>query len=63
MNTEISRELEAQMAPVGTAELNDIEGGVAPMWTEDGRMVTCTDPLRWRSPGTLYPYPTRFPML
>jgi hypothetical protein len=60
MNTEISRELEAQMAPVETAELNDVVGGVAPMWTADGRMVTCTDPLRWRLPGTLYPtpYPT-----
>lgn len=63
MNTESLRELAACLAPVEPAELNDVEGGVMPMWTADGRMVTCTDPLRWRSPGTLSPTPTRFPML
>jgi len=45
---------------IDLSEMETIHGGVMPMWTADGEMVTCTDPRRWQSPGTLYPWPYRF---
>ncbi len=60
MNLEMTHETKAPMTPVEPAEMNEVVGGVMPMWDADGRMITCTDPLRWRSPGTLYPTPYRF---
>jgi hypothetical protein len=45
---------------IDLSEMETIHGGVMPMWTADGKMVTCTDPLRWTSPGTLYPRPFWF---
>jgi hypothetical protein len=45
---------------IDLSEMETIHGGVMPMWTADGEMVTCTDPRRWQFPGTLYPSPYRF---
>jgi hypothetical protein len=42
---------------IDLSEMETIHGGVMPMWTADGEMVTCTDPRRWQIPGTLYPRP------
>jgi hypothetical protein len=45
---------------IDLSELETIHGGVMPMWTADGKMVTCTDPLRWTNPRALYPSPFPF---
>jgi hypothetical protein len=49
-----------EIETVDLAEMETIDGGVMPMYTADGKMVTCTDPLRWQRLSTLYSSPFRF---
>jgi hypothetical protein len=61
MNSNVNCEAKKSMESVEQAEMSVVVGGVAPVWDAKGNMITCTDPRRWQSPGTLYPSPLRFP--
>jgi hypothetical protein len=60
MVTTESCEMASTVKPVEQGEMERVEGGVMPMFDANGRMITCTDPIRWRNPGSLFPSPFRF---
>jgi hypothetical protein len=60
MNSNLTCEPKKSMELVEQDEMSVVVGGVAPVWDSKGNMITCTDPRRWTSPGTLYPQPPRF---